>query len=135
MTSTQKLEDPTDISCIWCVLRDYRDELKRKALKRKAAEDDPVDSKISKKMFEACGGKPKRDHDDTTTYSRLKQVTKAKRTLTRLILDGKGPTAKVWRYSGMILNWFDEDWPVTDDEDVDGLDDGEDGDDESDGGE
>ena len=104
MTSTRKLEDPTDITRIWCALRACRDKLKREA-----AEDDPVDSKIPKKMFEACGGKPKRDHDDTTTYSLLKQVTKAERTVAQLILDGKGPTVKVWRLAGTILNWYDKD--------------------------
>ena len=99
MTSKPKLEDPTDLTRIWCALRACRDKLKREA-----AEDDPVDSKIPKKMFEACGGKPKSDHDANTTYSLLKQVTKAERTVAQLILDGKGPTVKVWRLANGILN-------------------------------
>ena len=105
MTSKPKLEDPTDLTRIWCALRACRDKLKREA-----AEDDPVDSKIPKKMFEACGGKPKSDHDDNTTYSLLKQVTKAERTVAQLILDGKGPTVKVWRLANGVLNWYDKDW-------------------------
>ena len=66
------------------------------------------------------GEKPKRDHDDSTTYSLLKQVIIAERTIGQLILIGKGPTVKDCR---LILNKYDNKWADTDDEDFEGLDD------------
>ena len=75
--ATTKLEDPLTLDtriCV-CALNAWRN-----LLKHMGAEDDPVVSIIPKRLLKACGSKPRTEHNDNTTYSLLKQVTKAKRT-------------------------------------------------------